>query len=170
MFADHRPCLSHRAETGCEVCDPLPKFIANRAELIHRLACRPGNRPVLGFLLRTDRATVEAPERDDAGCTLNQLGRGGSRRLRAELQPHLLQKRDDHGVDFGGSLDARALGSPAAGRNRIEQGLRQDASKRVLDADKEYDRHEKRPAVRASNNFPTLTASHRGNVYLAQGP
>src|SRR6267378_3237366 len=88
--ADHRARLSRRSETGCEVRDALPKFIANRAQFVHRLAGRPGNRPVLRFLLRTDRATVEATERDDAGRALNQLGRCGSRRLRAELQPHLL--------------------------------------------------------------------------------
>src|SRR5207247_7502703 len=121
-----------------------------------RLSGRTGNRPVLSFVLRADRTSVEASERDDPRRAGHRIRGPRPRGLRAEADSDLLEQIDDHRVDRGRGLDAGALGPPARRRGRVEQSLRQHAPKRVLDAD-EQDRGHVRAAQSAADQIAWLS-------------
>src|SRR5437016_5009249 len=133
--------LRERREAGLQIGDPTSELVANRTQFLHRLSGRTGNRPVLSFVLRADRTSVEASERHDPRRAGDHLQGHRPRGLRAEADSDLLEQIDDHRVDRRRGLDSGALGPPAGRRGRVEQGLRQHAPKRVLDADEQDRRH-----------------------------
>src|SRR5204863_9799027 len=74
-------CLRHRGsiEANLEVRDSTLQFVSDGAQFVHRLARGPGNRPIFSFVLRANRASIEAVERDVLRAGPDQFLRRGAR-------------------------------------------------------------------------------------------
>src|SRR5438046_2447209 len=124
--------LRKRREAGLQIRDPTSELVANRTQIVHRLSGRTGNRPVLSFVLRADRTSVEASERDDPRRAGDHLRGHRPRGLRAEADPDLLEQTADHRVDRGRGFDD---GKPTMRRILTGQLTPTEGTARVLDLD-----------------------------------